>query len=824
MDVFDLQALLSLNTDGYEKKLNEAKSSASSFGGAFGKVASGIGTATKVVASAVGVVSTGIGALTASAVKSYATYEQLEGGVETLFGTGGQNLQNFINNFDGTVDQATEAYEKLTNAQNTVMSNASNAYKTAGMSANEYMETVTSFSASLIQSLGGDTEKASEYADKAITDMSDNANKMGTSIESIENAYQGFAKQNYTMLDNLKLGYGGTKSEMERLITDAEKLDSTFVAQRDSTGNLKMSYADIVDAIHIVQDEMGITGTTMDEATSTIEGSLNMLKASWSNLVTGLADENANIDELADNVIESLVGITDETTGEKIQKGFLDNVIPVVETALTSIGTLIEKIVPDALDLIPPLINDVLPKITNAATELVGGLISAFSDNMDTISSVISQIVNAIVNLLPDIISLGGQIASTLATAIMDNLDKILEAAGQILEMILTGLSNNAEKLSSGAVEIITKLVGFITDNIDLVINSAIDIVNGLANGLLENLDVLLQAGLELLMAIVSAIPDFIIKLADSLPDIIDTIVNFLTGDGLVDIINAATEMFLGLVKALPDVLIALVDALVGIIDSVVQLMSGDGSSEILEAALVMFLEIVAAVPEILGALLGAIGQLLVGVVNAINTYATNMKNAAVELWGKITEAVEEVAGEVVDKIKEKLEEWKTAISDKVNDFKEVGKNLITGLWNGISDKAQWVYDKITGMGSTIVDKVKGIFGVASPSKVFAEIGGYLAEGLELGWEDEIDDVNNRIGKDLQYQGEIDITTKTSEVTAPITKATGRSEDSFENTRLVLNNTTVIDGEVIEEKSYTYMIRRMGDELTATNIAEGGGY
>jgi hypothetical protein len=183
MDVFDLQALLSLNTDGYEKKLNEAKSSASSFGGAFGKVASGIGTATKVVASAVGVVSTGIGALTASAVKSYATYEQLEGGVETLFGTGGQNLQDFIDNFDGTVDQATETYEKLTNAQNTVMENASNAYKTAGMSANEYMETVTSFSASLIQSLGGDTEKASEYADKAITDMSD---KMLVRVKRIE--------------------------------------------------------------------------------------------------------------------------------------------------------------------------------------------------------------------------------------------------------------------------------------------------------------------------------------------------------------------------------------------------------------------------------------------------------------------------------------------------------------------------------------------------------------------------------------------------------------------------------------------------------------
>lgn len=837
MDVFDLVAKITMDTSDYESKLSSAKSAASESGSgissAFGTVASGVGkamsTVTKVTAAAIGAAATGVSTLTTLAVNQYAQYEQMEGGISKIFGTANQSLGQYAATFDGTLEEARASYEKLEATQQLVMDNAANSWKTAGTSANEYMETVTTLSGALMSSLDYDKTAAAEYADRAITDMSDIANTYGYTMDQVSGIYTSVSRGLYQTIDTLTAGaFAGTKAGYQKLIdtmadaTDIQKKLNITVEK----GNY--DYDNFVNAMSVYNEKMGIAGTTAKEASTTIQGSLNQTKAAWQNLLTGIGDSNADIESLMDNLIESLVGVEEhlDHNGQKVEAtgGLIGNVVPVVETALSSIGTLIEKLVPEALDLIPSLINDVLPKITSAATELVGGLVSAFSDNMDTISSVISQIVDAIVNLLPDIISLGGQIASTLATAIMNNLDKILEAAGKILEMILTGLSNNAEKLSSGAVEIITKLVGFITDNIDLVINSAIDIVNGLANGLLENLDVLLEAGLELLMAIVSAIPDFIIKLADSLSDIIDTIVNFLTGDGLVDIIEAATEMFLGLVKALPDVLVALVDALVGIIDSVVQLMSGDGSSEILEAALVMFLEIAAAVPEILGTLLGAIGELLVGVVQAINTYAANMKAAAVELWGKITEAVEDVGAEIVAKIKEKIEEWKTAISDKVNDFKEVGKNLIIGLWNGISDKAQWVYDKITGMGSTIVDKVKGIFGVESPSKVFAEIGGYLAEGLGLGWEDEIDDVNKQIDKDLKYEGEIDIAAKTSGFTAPITKAAERSEGNLENARLVINNTTVYDGDVIEEKTYEYMIQRMGDELTATKISEGGGY
>ena len=240
---------------------------------------------------------TAIVALGTAAVKSYADFEQLAGGVETLFGKNATS----------------------------VMKNAEKAYKTAGLSANEYMETVTSFSASLLQSLGGDTEKAAKYADLALTDMADNANKMGTSMEMIQNAYQGFAKQNYTMLDNLKLGYGGTKKEMERLISDAAKLDSSIQAN-------DLSFSNIVKAINAVQTQMGITGTTALEAEKTISGSAASMKAAFSNFLTSLASDNMDTKESFEEL--------KETTSV-----FLENLVPKIKAVFESIGPIGQAIV-----------------------------------------------------------------------------------------------------------------------------------------------------------------------------------------------------------------------------------------------------------------------------------------------------------------------------------------------------------------------------------------------------------------------------------------------------------------------------------------------
>ena len=297
--------------------------------------------------------------LAKTAVGSYADYEQLVGGVETLFKDSADQVQQY----------------------------AAQAYKTAGLSANEYMETTTSFAASLLQSLNGDTQAAADMANMAVTDMADNANKMGSSMESIQNAYQGFAKQNYTMLDNLKLGYGGTQQEMYRLLQEAAKLDETFastaVFSLDSKGHLEAGYADIVRAIHIVQDEMGITGTTALEAEHTISGSIASMRSAWANLVTGLADENANFDELVQNFVDSAL-----VAG--------DNLIPRIGQALTGVGQLIDGLAPVIAAKIPELAPIIIPPIIGAAGQVMAAVASALPSLAGPVITAILQSIDAV--------------------------------------------------------------------------------------------------------------------------------------------------------------------------------------------------------------------------------------------------------------------------------------------------------------------------------------------------------------------------------------------------------------------------------------------
>lgn len=361
MDVFDLFAKITLDSEDYERQLRKASDDTNSFAD---KLKSGLATAGKVAVAGLAATATAIAGLGKASIESYSEYEQLVGGVETLFG----------------------------DSADAVMGYAENAFKTAGLSANEYMSTVTSFSASLLQSLGGDTEAAAQYANQAITDMSDNANKMGTSMESIQNAYQGFAKQNYTMLDNLKLGYGGTKEEMERLLQDADALSESFNLQVDESGNLVYSYADIVDAIHIVQTEMGITGTTAAEASSTIQGSVDSTKAAWKNLVTGFTDANADMDKLFNDFVESA-----ETAAK--------NIVPAIGRAVTGILKLLEEKGPDMIaegvillgKLAVGLIQGI-PDLVRKIPEIVKKIVGAFTSRSSEFSSIGKDIVRGIWN------------------------------------------------------------------------------------------------------------------------------------------------------------------------------------------------------------------------------------------------------------------------------------------------------------------------------------------------------------------------------------------------------------------------------------------
>ena len=444
--------------------------------GNIAKITSGLGkgiaTAAKIGTAAVGAAAAGITALTTAAVNNYAEYEQLVGGVETLFKT----------------------------SSDKVMEYAENAYKTAGLSANEYMETVTSFSASLLQSLGGDTAAAVEYADMAVTDMSDNANKMGTSMEMIQNAYQGFAKQNYTMLDNLKLGYGGTQAEMQRLISDAAELSDTVDAQ-------SMSFDNIVEAIHVVQTEMGITGTTAKEAGMTIQGSIGAMKSAWANLLTGLANGNANLEQLVDNLVTTIVG-----DGTESNHGVLGNVLPAVETALKGASALVGSALPQIMEIIPEIINENLPILAEAAFGIIQSLMDGISQNQNklfkTVLGVITYLAKSFITMLPQIAQLGLDLIVSLANGIaetipelmptivdvvlrivdtlIDNVDMLIDASIAIIIALSEGLINALPKLLEKAPEIIIKLVAAVITNAPKLTAAAFEIITKLASGLVE--------------------------------------------------------------------------------------------------------------------------------------------------------------------------------------------------------------------------------------------------------------------------------------------------------------------------------------------------
>ena len=438
----------------------------------------GLKTAAKIGTAAVGAAATGIVALTKSAVENYAEYEQLVGGVETLFGAGGKSIEEYAASTGRTIAEAQSDYDALMRSQATVIENSANAYKTAGMSANEYMETVTSFSASLLQSLGGDTEAAAEYADRAVIDMSDNANKMGTSMEMIQNAYQGFAKQNYTMLDNLKLGYGGTKTEMERLVADAAALTDVQADLGVTVDANSLSFGNIVNAISVMQTKMGIAGTTTEEASETISGSINAMKGAWSNLITGIADENANFEELVNNFVETLVG---DDSGEG---GVINNILPRVEVALEGAGKLVEALIPVIIDKVPTIINEWLPKIlqsgVNIIQSIMNGMIQNQGDIVNGVVNTVNTLVNGLLDHLPEILVMGVTLIGQIAAGLIQGLPDLIGRIPEIITDIVNAFSENSDVF----IEIGKSIVSGIWNGIVALWNGLVDSLSGLVNGL----------------------------------------------------------------------------------------------------------------------------------------------------------------------------------------------------------------------------------------------------------------------------------------------------------------------------------------------------
>ncbi len=466
----------------------------------------------------------GIANLGKSALEAVSSMEQNIGGVETLFKDSAQ----------------------------AVIDSANIAYKTAGMSANEYMSTVTSFSASLLQSLGGDTEKAAQIADMAIIDMSDNANKMGTSMELIQNAYQGFAKQNYTMLDNLKLGYGGTKTEMERLIADANKVKEANGEMADLSID---SFADVTEAIHIIQEEMGITGTTAKEAASTIEGSVNSAKAAWDNFLTG----SITAEEFAESFSTAAFVIL-KNLAEIIPR--LASTIPAIAVSLCQqLATAVQEGGSEMLSsagtfMLNSLTNGIvvgIPQLLAQGSEMLHQYQSVIQTNFPVIMqngvSIITNLLTGILSAAPQIIAQVGEMMTTWVDTVLGMLPTILDSGSQMMQNLLQGLVENAPKILQQAFDMTSNFIQTILSHLPSILQAGVNLILNLLSGLVQAAPQIIQQAAQMLA-------EFISTIASHLPEI------------LQKGIEIVGELIAGLISRIPDVISSTIDIISSIQES----------------------------------------------------------------------------------------------------------------------------------------------------------------------------------------------------------------------------------------------------------------
>lgn len=658
------------------KNMNESMKDATNSASKMSSVMKDIGSSAikvgKGLAVAGAAAATAVTALVSKSVGAFADYEQLTGGVETLFGAGGRSVEEYAQSVGKSVSDIQGKYDSLMSAQNAVLENANKAYMTAGMSANEYMDTVTGFSASLISSLGGDTNKAADYANLALVDMSDNANKMGTDMESIKNAYQGFAKQNYTMLDNLKLGYGGTQEEMKRLLSDAEKL----TGQRYDIS----SFADITQAIHAIQTQMDITGTTAKEASTTISGSWGSLKAAFQNVLVGLTTGGDMFDQSLDALINTAV-----TFGQ--------NIIPAIKGALSGVGYLIEGLAPVIGETIPPLINDLAPTLANSAVSLISSLVNGLTQNATQFSECLSNMI---------IVAVAG-----ISTVV----PQLLDAASKIVSNLMQGLTNSMPQIVNGAVTLVEGLVNGLVNNIPLLIMGAVQLVASLANGLIANLPRIIDAGVNLITGIVSASYSM-------MPQIIQ--------NGMQLVVNLAV----GLVRAIPQLIAALpritgaivkgfksvnwFDLGLQLIKSIWEGIKSIGSE--------MWNGVKEKTSELWGGVKNVVSEKLNNIKSAYDAHGGGLKGATFaaiegvkEYYRTGYDAINQLTGgklgEVVNAVGEKMEVVKGKFSEAFGNVKNTVMTIFENIKNGITEKISAAVNKVKEIFGSIADKVSDVWG-----------------------------------------------------------------------------------------------------------------
>ena len=672
-ELFSLFAKLTLDTSEFDKNTDGAKNRASTFGEVLKADLVGRG-----IAAAVNGLKE-LGKITIdfakNAIISYGEVEQLRGGIETLFG-----------------DSAPK-----------VLADADQAFKTAGMSASQYMNTSIESAASLIKSLGGDQAKAAELMNLSITDMADNVNKMGTSMEAVQNAYRGFSRGNFTMLDNLALGFAGTKQGMQDLLDKAQEISGV---KYDIS-----SYSDIVEAIHVVQDEMGITGTTAKEAAETIQGSLNSMKAAWENLVAGVADPNADMGALVGDMVNSA-----ETA--------LNNILPAAERALGGLGNVVGAMIPAIAERVPELIE--------AGGTLVKGLgdgiataVSNFSFKDDVVPLIV-KFAAGIRQNAKGLISAGADLIKGLSDGIGDNSSYILITAHQIFESLFGVFTDNAPVILELGVQLIENLGQGIAENLPTLLENVLPMIEQFSETFREGAGQLVDVGIDFILNLVQGIMDSLPTLIEQVPQII---INFA---GAIN--DNAPKLLEGGVKMLKMIL-------TGIINSIPTLV----------ANIPKIFEAVFAVWQALNWI--NLGKNVIGFIkNGIEQLTTNIPQALKDIGNKGIEWFRSVDWAGVGK--KAIQFIETAIRGVASlvpqallkigqnawhafgeiDWYDLGSNIIQGIVNGLKAGVDWITSAARDVAQRAKDAAKNLLGIESPSKVFRdEVGKMIDKGLAIG-------------------------------------------------------------------------------------------
>lgn len=711
----------------------------------------------KVVGASLAAAGVAVGALAKQSLDAYSDYEQMVGGVKTLFGTEAASVEEYAASVGKSVGEVQGEYDALVAAQNKVFADAKNAYKDAGMSANAYMQTVTSFSARLLQGLGGDSQKAAEIANMAVVDMSDNVNKMGSLMTDVQNAYQGFAKQNYTMLDNLKLGYGGTQAEMARLINDSGVLGDTMTVTAETVNNV--SFDKIIEAIHTIQTEMGITGTTAKEASTTIAGSVSQMSAAWTNWLTALADPSQDLSQLTTALLDSIVNVG-------------KNVVPRLMEILPALGSGLVSLASGLVGYIPGAVQQLFPALVSGATSLLQGLAGMLPGLITSAFSALPDVFSTLFSAAPGLASAGMQIVQTLGNAITQYGPTLMQNGLAMIQQLGQGLVQGIPTFLAQALPMLLQFTSNLRANFGQIVNAGIELILNLAQGLIaalptlityvpqiisniaglinDNAPKLLAAGLKLIVMLGQGLLQAIPTLVANLPQIIQAIVDVFTAfnwlslgkniitmlrDGITSMVGAVRTAGQGVFDSVKNAIANLPATLRSIGSNAIQNLAGGIRALMYDAQMAgvsVFSAIRAALAGLPSTLLSLGKNAISSMANGIRALVGSAGSAASSVLQAIVNAITSLPGKLLSLAQNAVSRMISAFTSQ--NWASIGSNIINGIISGIGSAVGSLVDAAVNAAKSAFEAAKNFLGINSPSHLFRdEVGKMIPAGMAVG-------------------------------------------------------------------------------------------